>query len=212
MYKTKLFILTFIWLILVLGSFWMLFSTSSESKIAYQCLINQHDKEKKERLKEEIRPMQQERLHVSKQILYTKGSDRMQSKLRSDSSHLFYSKQTGELTEEFKGLTCFLQDKLIHASKGDDSNSKETPLALTQQVVRHLKADEAFYSYKTGQLEANNVDIAHFLLPGTTCPDSLDQLSPIFTGKAQTLLLSLFKEPSLKAHGFQGVLHSWGDE
>lgn len=201
----------FVWLLLVLGCIGMLYNFSSESKIAYQQLMNEGDQAGKGQ--EENGPAQQARHQVSKQILYQKGLQRMQVRLASDSSDLIYSKKEGKFVERFKSLTCTMQEKMIHASNVDESSQEtSTPAETTQQMVRQLKAGEALYSYKSGQLEAQEVEIAHFLLPGTQWPQSLDDAAPLFQGKAHTVELSLFKEPTLKAQGFQAIFHQWGND
>lgn len=209
MFKRYLVISLFLWLILVCGCFGLLYSSSSRSKVVYQQLMKESDQVKKERLEEEVRPVQQTRYHVSKQILYKRGPHRMQSRLASDSSHLIYSKKEGELIEQFKILNCTLQEKIFPISTGEVSNPREEN---TQQVIRCFQAKEALYSYKTGQLEAKEAEVAHYLLPGNRWPYSFDQASPLLQGKAQIIHLSLFKEPALKAQGFQAIFHQWENE
>lgn len=210
MFKGYLTILILAWLGLVLSCFELLYP-SSESKIAYQRLMNDRDQVKKEYSEEKSRSIQQARDHVSKQILYQRGADRMQCRLVSDSSELVYSKREKELVERFQNLTCIMQEKFIHAANQDESN-RQAPSAVNTQTIRQFKAREALYFYKNGQLEAEEVEVIHYLLPDTLWPTSLDHLSPLFQGKAHTMHLSLFKEPTLKAQGFQAVFHHGGDE
>lgn len=203
----------FVWLLLIAGCIGLLYTDSADSKIAYQQLMNEGDLASRESQEKEG-PAQQSRQQVSKQILYQKGAHRMQVRLVSDSSDLIYSKKEGKFVERFKALTCTMQEKLIPIVPPLKESNPPAPLnnESVQQVIRRLKAQEALYSYKSGQLEASEVEIAHYLLPGVLWPDSLDTVAPQLQGKAHFVDLSLFKEPTLKAQGFQAIFHHWGDE
>lgn len=213
MFKRYLVSWIFVWLLLVCGCVGLLYTSSSDSKIAYQRLMNEDHQDSHASTQEKGGALQQARNNVSKQILYQKGSQRTEVRLASDSSDLIYSKKDGKFVERFNSMICTMQEKAIPAPDSKESNSP-TPMVSdsTQQVIRQLKAKEAFYSYKSGRLEANEVEIAHFLLPGTLWPQSLDQVTPLLQGKAKSVDLSLFKEPTLKAQGFQAIFHHWEDE
>ena len=111
---------------------------------------------------EETKAKRQARSFVSKQIIFQKGADRMQSRLESLSSNLIYSKQEGELVEHFQDLTCNIQDN-IHSLAKEDLFPISPP--ASGSIIKQFKAKEAVYSYKTGLLEARHVEIFHFLLP-----------------------------------------------
>jgi hypothetical protein len=203
MFKKHLISLVFIWGILVSGCFWLLYTLSSEAQISYQRLMNDsNDQAKKENRREKSHLTQQARHQVSKQILYKKGLYRMQSRLASDYSDLTYSRKEGELVENFKGLTCAMQEELITALDHEGN----------QQLIREFKAKEAIYSYKSGQLEGQEVEVAHYLLPEHLWPESFDSIQPLLQGRAKTIQLSLFEEPHMKAEGFQAIFHEWGSE
>jgi hypothetical protein len=200
--------LTWLWLFLVLGCFGFFYIFSDATK-EYQRLMGESERIKKKHLQEEARTTQQTRYQVSKQILYKKDLHRLQSRLVSESSDLIYSKEKGELVERFKGLICAMQEKMIDASnhEGDEHSSTQP-----QQMIRQLKAKEAVYYYQSGQLEAEEVEIAHYLLPGYLWLNSFDSFLPLLQGRAHTMQLSLFEGPYLKVQGFQAIFHSWREE
>jgi hypothetical protein len=210
MFKRHLFTVIFVWLFLVVGCFGLLYTSSSDVSIAYQQLMSYSDQVKKEHLKDNVHSTRQTRQQVSKQILYKKGDERLQTRLTSTESDLIYSKGEGELVEHFKGLTCLMQEELLGAAnrEGEIVFSKE----MAQQMVRQLKAQEAVYSYKSERLEAKEVEVKHYLLSGHLYPESLVGFHPFFQGRARSLQLSLFKEPTVQAQGFQAIIHDWGSE
>lgn len=212
MFRKHLIGLIFLWIIFVLGCFWLLHSSCSDSKMAYQRLMNYSDQIKKERLQEEVCSTKQTRYQVSKQILYKNELHRLQSRLYSEYSDLTYSKVTGELVEHFKDLICVMQEKFIDDSSKEEKNVDVSSTIGFQQVIRQFKAQEAIYSYRSGQLEAGNVKVVDYLLPGHLWLDSFDAFQPSFEGRAHTIRLSLFKEPHLKAQGFQAIFRDWGEE
>lgn len=203
MFKNHFISFVLMWFILVLGGVGFLYTFSSNADMDYQLLVTYGDQIKKERLQDHLRSTQQARHRVSKQILYKRGEDRLQTRLNSAESRLVYSKKDGEIVEHFKDLACMMQEELI----GSINNEK----VEVQQTIRQLNAREAVYSYKNGILEANDVDVAHYLLPGHLCPDSLADSHPMIQGKAAELKLSLFQEPSMQAEGFQAVFYDWGE-
>ena len=204
MFRKHLISFALIWFLLVL-SYFGLFYAFSDAHEDYQQLMSQSSSMKKEHLYEKVCPIKQMRHHVSKQILYKKGGHRMQTRLASDYSDLIYSKSEGELIERFKGLTCIMQEEWMEAPLRDSEPMK-------QQIIRQFTAQEAHYSYKTGQLQAQEVQLARYLLPGHHWPDSLTLSHPLLQGHAATLHLSLFEEPSLKAQQFQVTFHNWEND
>lgn len=204
MFKKHFISFTLLWVMLVLGCAAFLYLFSSDADMDYQLLITYGDQIKKERLQDHLRSSQQMRHRVSKQILYQREEERLQTRLNSAESNLIYSKKDGEIVEHFKDLACMMQEKLI----GSDNEEKGE---AAQQTIRELNAREAIYSYKNGMLEAKEVDVSHYLLPGHLCPESLADFQPMIQGKAAELQLSLFQEPAMQAEGFQAVLYDWGE-
>ena len=207
MFKKSVIISVFCWLVVVLVCLAVLYFFSSDAKNSYQQLMNYSDQAKKERLEDNDGSVQQSRQQVSKQILYKKGSDRLQIFLRGNESELIYSKKNGELVEQFKDLDCIMQDELVKAERTEIAATLQEEIG--QQMIRQIKAQEAVYSYKTGKLEAQEMEVAHYLLPGCECPHSTDDCQPLFEGTAYRSQLSLFKEPSMQAQGFQAIFRDW---
>jgi cbb3-type cytochrome oxidase subunit 3 len=201
MFKKQWISLLFFWLILLCGLFWYFYNPSSEAKMAYQNLMKESDQIKTECKQKAQRPTQQTRYNVSKQILYQKDLQRLQSRLVSASSELIYSKGKGELVEHFKELTCVMQEKDAPEGEGDQAG----------QSIRRFHAKKAVYSYKSGQLDAEEVELAHYLMPGNIWPDVFES-RPFLQGRARTLQLSLLEEPTVKAQGFQAVFQGEGEE
>lgn len=215
MFKRHVITLTLLWLLVAFACFWILHAFSPDAQLAYQRLMNFSDQVKKEQIKEQASPTQQIRHQVSKQVLYNKEGQRLQSRLTSDYSELTLNLkgEDTQLVEHFRGLACALQEKLIDTPKQEgpvDASSQE--VSQPQQYLRCLKAREAAYSYKTGQLEAEEVDVAHYLIPGFHWTESLDAFQPLLKGRAEKLQLSMFKERTFKAQGFQATFHDWGNE
>lgn len=206
MFRKSLFFLIFAWILIVFFSIKKLISPSSQEIAAYRDLMDSHDLAKKEFSQDNVGPLEQKRYQVNKQMLYTKGQDRLQSCLASDSSDLIYTKKGGELIEELKGLTCIVQEKVISSENEVESKAEE------HFLVRKFKAENAVYSYKTGQLEAEKVEFEHYLLSNHQNLQMMDHFSPMMKGKAHSILLSLLKEPQLKAQGFQGIFYSLESE
>ena len=185
------------WLLSVLACFWFLHDSSEEAELAYKSLMSISDQAKEKGAKKDGEPVQQTRYEVGKQMIYTKEGKRMQSRLSSDKSELVFDQHAGkgDFVEHFTRLTCAMQEKPIKEGHG--------------QHLRLLKALQATYSYKSGRLDAQEVALSDYLIPGEQWPVSLDPFSPFLQGQAEKVHLSLFKEPSLKAEGFQATLYDW---
>ena len=215
MFRRQLLTLTLLWIVLVMVCVWNFRSFSPEGQLAYQRLLHFSDEANMEHQQEEAHHTHQTRFKVSKQILYKKDLQRLQSRLASESSEVIFDPKgkKSEVVEHFKELTCAMQEKLI-----DGSNQKEEKDSSNQndlqpkQYIRCLNAHDAIYSYQTGKLEAEEVDVAHYLIPGSLWPLSLDSFQPLLKGHAQKLQLSIFNELTLKAQGFRATFYEWGDE
>jgi hypothetical protein len=206
MFKIQMMGWIFVWAFVVFAFLGFLHISSPRAVKAYHRLVDHAKKDNGEFLQEEARSKRQARTEVSKQIIFQKGSERLESRLESLSSDLTYSKEEGELIEHFKDITCNIQEE-IHSLEQNETN--QDPLGLSffdvDQVIKRFKAKEAVYSYKTGQLKAKEVEVFQYLLPGRQLPLSVEELHPIFQGKARSISLSLFEKSSLKAEGFQAI-------
>lgn len=205
MFRKQLISMIALWFILVFACLWILRMTSSEAEKEYQNLMSLSDQAEEEEAKEEGRSTHQSRYQVGKQILYKKGSERMESRLASIQSELMFDPHggKGDLIEKFKGFECTMQEKKICGLKNQ---------ADSQQYIRFFKARQAVFSYKSGLLEAEKVEISHYLVPGHQWPEEFLSLPPHMKGDARKVQLSVFKEPSLKAEDFQASLFEWGDD
>ena len=136
----------------------------------------------------------------------------MESRFVSERSDLIFDpKLEGtELVEHFQGLVGIMQEKFIdHSKEKDQMNSSNLTL---KQYVRFLKTDQAHYTYKTGLLKTDQVEIAHYVLTGKDWPHLLSTFNPIIQGHAQSLQLSVAKGADLKAQGFQANFYDLENE
>ena len=196
MFRRQLACIVLLWLLCVFACLWIWQSSSPQAELAYQRLMSMSDQSKEEHFKQNERPVQQTRHGVSKQIFYAKDGERLQSRLSSEKSEMVFDHRDGkgELREHFTDLTCVLQEKTEDAGHW--------------QHIRRLKARQAVYSYKCGQLAAQDVVVADYLIPGGQWPVSYDHFSPIIQGQAQKVHVSLFnREPAMKEPDFQGAFH-----
>jgi hypothetical protein len=215
MFKRQLIGLTLLWLISVFVCFWIFHTFSPNAQIAYQRLMNVSDDDNTDQIHEKASLTQQTRFQVSKQILYKKDEHRLQSRLMSEHSELSFDPkgERKELVERFKSLVGVMQEKLMDTSKNEERKDSSLQSSLeSKQYIRCLKANEAVYSYKTGLLEAGDVEVVHYLIPGLLWPLSLEPFSPLLKGRAQKLQLSLFQEMTFKAQGFQASFYDWRNE
>lgn len=216
MFKGYVFSLTVLWLMLAVATAWVLFVPSPKDFADYQLLMEYSEASTRPSSTSSAadsgnitQVAQQTRKQVSKQILFKKDQQRLQSRLYSDSSELSYGNKElgGELVENFNNVDCILQEKLLDS--GNDKHAS-TELEMPIQFVRRIVADHAAYSYKTGLLEAYGVELAGYRFSGREWPIAISSTPPLFQGKARIIEVSLFQETSLKAQGFQGTLHAWG--
>lgn len=211
MFRKQLVILILIWFSLILACFVLFQTFSKGARFAYHQLIDYNDGVKNEQSEDRAK---QTRYQVSKQILYKKDAHRLQSRLFSETSDLMFDLQGNgsEFIERLHDLSCTMQERVLEISKNSEGKPFSDPIVEPQLFVRYLKADDALYFYKTGQLEAQEVEIAHYLVPGLLWPISLTPFEPLLQGRAQKLQLSMSKEIHLKAEGFQANLYQWGEE
>jgi hypothetical protein len=209
MFKKSCIVCVLVWSILVLCSVWIFCRPSAQAREAYDLLMSLNDQAKKEQIKKQFQVTQQTRHHVSKQFLYKQNQQRLQSRLTSEQSELVFKQkgQETELKEHFKEMTCTMQEEFAY-SKEETTGLGPQP----QQWVRCLKAHEALYSYQSGQLEAENVELKRYLIPGHAWPSTIQTFHPLFQGSAQTIALSLLREPAFQAQRFQATFYSGENE
>ncbi len=216
MFKKQLISFLSLWLALVLMTYWLLHLPSSQAREAYQRLMDFSD-QTIQADEEKMQMTQQTRHQIGKQIFYKQDQHRLQSRLISEHSTLVFNQKGhgAELIEHFKNITCTTQEKLfyhaIENKQKDASPILNSENLQPQQLLRHLKAEEAMYSYQTGQLEAEQVEFMRYLLPGHSWPLSFQSIHPLFEGQAQKVKLKLFQDQSFKAQGFQASFYELGD-
>jgi|GEM_PF-6163222 len=114
----------------------------------------------------------------------------------SEHSQLFFFSSQGdvELIEELDALSCVLQEERFFR--------KGKPY----QLVRLLEAKEASFNYNTQLLNAADVQLWSYELPGHTLPNKIE-VAPLMEGQAERIELRLKgKEFEIQAHGFKGKM------
>lgn len=131
----------------------------------------------------------QERMETEKALLLSQGNERRYAQLHSSSSVLLYSEGQG-FTEKMRGITLIYQEELFPDG----------------QQVLSLKAEEALYDENAQKLEAENVEIARYRIPGHQMPSKITQ-EPFFRGKADRVSVSLTQEgPIVNADGLKAEI------
>lgn len=182
---------------LIFGAVYIFNFPSQAKREAYHSLIHA-EAVKKEAAAPQEGAGRQKRVKVTKQIFYTKGGQRLQTRLLSEKSDLILEskEEGGEFVELVKDLSCYVQDKFIEED------------AVKKQHFRHLTAKEGAFHYKNGQLEASQVFLANYLLPAHLWPATIDSFSPFLEGNAKSIKFASFKGPALlKAQDFQAVFN-----
>lgn len=207
MFSRYLILALFLWLFVSFGSSWLVFFTSSHADAVYNDLMAVSDQQRKKRSNKPDGETRQTRTHVSKQIILNRGSYRDQSRLTSENSQLvLHNRGEGvELIEYFQNINCTQQEKLFLGSSEVGGDKPE-------QLVRQLSAQEAIYSYRTGQLDAKDVEFTRFMCPGNLWPGVDDFQLPLMHGKASIIAIKLSDEPTFKAEGFQATFQDWWED
>lgn len=131
----------------------------------------------------------QERLETEKALLLSQGNERRYAELHSNSSILLYTEGQG-FTEQMRGITLLYQEELFPEG----------------QQLLSLKAEEALYDEAAQKLEAEQVEITRYRLPGHQMPNSISQ-EPFFKGKADRVSVTLTDEgPVLNADGLKAEI------
>lgn len=169
--------------------FFSLFDVTDEDRIAYQQLMNTSEIGATEAAQKQ--KTEQQRSHIHKQILLTKGKERLETHLTSDHSELVldHLADKSEIVEKFTQCTCSSQEELL-----------DNP---SQQVLRVVNADTATYHYRTGVLQADKVQFARYRLPGHNYIVPESHQKPMMTGEANEFELSLNEKASFKAQGMK---------
>jgi hypothetical protein len=172
----------------------------------------------------------QERFNVSKQILFTEGSGRMQMVVRSNKSvlQMRHENEKNEIVEHFDHVKCYMQEELYDVTQSGqevvkqrdnrflvrNSNPKNEaswlPATTTnlspKQVMRYMEASEAQYHYSNDQFIADQVKLSRYVLPGHQLIESLKGQKALMSGIAKSVEFNLGdKGFSFKAQEFKGT-------
>ncbi|MDP1879592.1 MAG: hypothetical protein Q8K60_01470 [Parachlamydiaceae bacterium] len=204
--KASLFVVIFLVLFCTINV-WFFMLPSKNGLKNYLSLVAFSDPNSKENQKEKIEKTKQVRQKVSKQFLYTKDGHRLESRVESEQSELLLdtSSQGSEMVEHFQGIICTMQEDFFYGK--NDAQEKKA-----MQLIRHFQAKNAIYSYKTGQLNALDVELSRYLLPEHFWPSSFISDSPLLKGEAQSVQVSLFHRTTFKARGLQATFNDWSLE
>lgn len=194
MFKGYLFFFISVWLLIcavILASF---FRISPSDRESYQNLLEKSDKT--EQNKENAKQSHQQRFNVHKTIFFSQGKERLQLKLQSERSNLFFEKSGGhsEIVEHFKGVRCAMQEELYYLLPDETSlkeiNENDTN-ATPFQTIRIIEAEEGTYHYKTRKLFAERATFQRYRIPGHELISSLQSFHALMNAKAQKVELSL---------------------
>ena len=218
MFRKRIASLVFLWALLVSGCVWFFHKPGVKDYHSYQRLMEYSDRSTK-RPDKESKPFatQQQRYHVTKQFFFVKDNERLQWRLKSESSELKFGQQENavELIEYFKDVSCLCQEKLVFCSNNgkvisDEQGALVNTPCKPKQLMRCLNAKQAVYHYKTEQLIADDVQLARYMLPGHQWIDKVHSFPPIMTGQAKRVQLSFSqKDRSFKAQGLQAAFQDW---
>lgn len=185
------------YLFLILGislfTSFKIFYLRPSDEARYQKMV--HKKAIASTLEASYNPTQQHRSKVRKEIwLSQEDRSRLHYRIESRESLLTFTpvKNKFEVIEQLRGMTCWMQEKIIP----------------TGQQTRYFEAEEGLYRYHTSQLIAREATLSLFRLPGTDLPSRpLDLESSYLKGVAQNISLSFGgKIPEFKASAFKAVL------
>lgn len=126
MFKKEAILSVLLWMITVCVCFGLILKYSPGAEETYHQLIDH----KKENINEHSLPSEQKRYEVTKQILYTKGGKRLQSRLASEKSDLIFNHKDGkrEIVENFTGLKGSFENSKLKATQGICSSNKQIEL------------------------------------------------------------------------------------
>lgn len=166
---------------------------------------------------------QQERHGGQKDLIFTKGQERLQLHL-TNTAALMVLEQTAEgtlLIEKMQGVKCWMQEELFYQLpdgkeafkqangkllvRGGDAQDPQAWFSLAEgmpmQILRYLEADSATYAFKSDDVVATQVKIARYKLPGHAMTFALQGIKPHFKGTAAQAEFSMAGgEPRFKAH------------
>lgn len=202
---------------------WGLFTASAEDHAAYQALVTAANPTN---LKGQPAPYvaTQKRKQVQKDIIFSQGDERLQLRLISAESDIILDHQAEktELIEKMRDVTCLMQQELYYllpdgrealiqpngkllVRDGDPQDpsvwiERDQAGIKPMQQLHNIEAREAVYHYKSEMLQADNVHIARYIVPGHQIVSSVRDYKPYATAKANNVEFSIAgKEINFKA-------------
>lgn len=175
----------------------------------------------------------QQRTKVRKNVLYTKGADRLQMLLTSEDTELVldHHDEVTEVVENMFGITCYIQEELYyqlpdgrqatkqkegellirHADPKDPASwlVADTPGLKPMQIIRYLEAETGAFYYKKDLFVADQVRLWRYALPGHSLVKPSDTAKPFMKGNAKSIEFSLFNNDiNFKAEQLKATFYS----
>lgn len=122
------------------------------------------------------------RVKMQKQIFYEQGTDRLEMKIYSSDAELVFDHQenTTSIVEIMQNVRCYIQEGFYFS-----------PSMQPMQRMLYLEAATARYDYKKEQITANQVKLSRYNLSGHVLVDTVDNLTPVMAGEAQSAVFDL---------------------
>ncbi len=187
----------FLWMMTVCGTLLYFKIHNEEESGIYDSLMGTDSESK-----DIVLNTYQHRDRISKQLLFLNEGERLEWRLRSDTStfHLIRSKQDSKLTEHLENVFALLQERLYPMETGSSEH----------QLIRTLEADHAIYDYSLHHLLADDVNLSTFSGPGNHIIARKDIWNPLMVGRAKRLQISRKNNiPIIHAEDFKGTLTDW---
>jgi hypothetical protein len=154
----------------------------------------------------------QQRKGVQKEFWRIKGDQRLVALLNCSEAELVYEKEEEKqvIAEHMKDVRCLIQEELFYLDlKGERVAviPADGEGYLLQQTVRFVEAAAAKYHYSSETLEAYNVTMELYTLPGHDLPRSIAGFKPSMRGKADVVNINIIEKGlNFKADQFKGTL------
>lgn len=171
----------------------------------------------------------QQRHHIHKHLWINSAEENKEIAVRSEDAELVLDRhdEDTEVIEHMRNVQCYMQEELYYSLSdgrevvkkpngsfygrdGDPIDVGDGPL-LPMQIIRYMEADAASYYYKSDQLIAEQVTLSRYAIPGHELVESLENMTPLMTGVAQSIECTLDgQDPQFKAHQIKAILHHSG--
>lgn len=218
----------------VAGCYFLLFSNNEEDEQAYWALMEESDPSKSNASSTPYTATQ-ERHNLHKHMWMNSSGENLQLSVRSENAELVLDRndESTDVIEHMHKVQCYMQEELYYVLpdgseavrqkngelvlRKENTNEVEirtvldNVIAMPMQIVRYMEADAASYYYKNDQLVAEQVTISRFALPGHELKESLENITPLMAGIAQSIEFTIDgNDPKFKAHQFKAILHHIG--